>query len=89
MVAWSPWENVSYCWAVIYKNKRFYQRTNLMFGHKIPLGEADAVSPPPPLNGHFRARCDECGEEYDYERDQVLRVELELPAPFTSHELFR
>ena len=67
MATWSPWENANYCWVVICKNKRFHQHTNLMFGHKIPLGEADAVSPPPALNRHFRARCDECEEEYDYE----------------------
>jgi len=60
-----------------------------MFGHRIPLGEADAVSPPPALNGQFLARCDECRKEYDYDPEEVLRVELELPASFTPHPLFR
>jgi hypothetical protein len=89
MGAWSPWENANYCWVVICKNKRFHKHTNVMFGHKIPLGEADAVSPPPALNGQFLARCDECGKEYDYEPEEVMRVEPELPASFTAHELFK
>jgi len=60
-----------------------------MFGHKIPLGETDAVSPPPALTGAFSARCDECGEEHEYKPDEVLRAELELPASFTPHPLFK
>ena len=89
MGAWSPWENASYCWVVICKNKRFHQHTNVMFGHKIPLGETDAVSSPPALSGAFAVRCDECGEEHDYKPKEVLRFELELPASFTPHPLFK
>jgi hypothetical protein len=89
MGAWSPWESANYCWVVICKNKRFHQHTNVMFGHKIPLGETDAVSPPPALTGAFSARCDECGEEHEYKPDEVLRAELELPASFTPHPLFK
>ena len=49
MGAWSPWENANYCWVVICKNKKFHRDTNLLYGHKIPLGETDAVSPAPAL----------------------------------------
>jgi hypothetical protein len=60
----------------------------MMFGHKIPLGETDNFGPMP-VNGPFMAQCDECGEELSYEPAEVLRLELELPASFTPHPLFR
>jgi len=89
METWSPWDNANYCWVVICKNKRFHKQSNTMFGHKIPLGETDAVSPPPSLSGLFQARCDECGQEYEYEPKGILRVELNIPVGFTPHPLFR
>jgi hypothetical protein len=89
MGTWNPWENPNYCWVVICKNKRFHQQTNTMFGHKIPLGETDAVSPPPTFSGLFQARCDECGEAYDYEPNGLLRAEVSLPNGFAPHPLFR
>jgi len=52
-------------------------------------GLQNRVHPHTPLNGQFLARCDECGEEYDYEPKEILRVELELPASITPHELFK
>jgi hypothetical protein len=39
------WENPSYCWVVIRKNTKAHRGTNLMFGHKIPLGETDTFEP--------------------------------------------
>lgn len=33
--------------------------------------------------------CDECGKEYPYEPDEVLRLELELPGSFKPHPLFQ
>jgi hypothetical protein len=36
-----------YAWVVFCKNHKFHKRQNLFFGHKIPLGEADAFLPPP------------------------------------------
>jgi hypothetical protein len=41
------WANPSYCWVVICKNARAHRETNMMFGHKIPLGETDAFEPLP------------------------------------------
>jgi len=37
------------------------QKVNVMFGHKIPLGETDLYEPPLALDGPFTAYCDECG----------------------------
>jgi hypothetical protein len=88
MGAWSPWENPTYYWVVICKNKRFHRHANLLYGHKIPLGETDAVSDAPALGGAFVATCDECGEERSYEPEEVLRVELTLPESFAPHPLF-
>ena len=45
MGAWNPWDNPSYCWVVICKNKKVHRETNVMFGHKIPLGETDSFEP--------------------------------------------
>ena len=89
MGTWSSWDNPNYCWVVICKNKRFHRQANTMFGHKIPLGETDAVSPPPPVAGLFHARCDECGEEYEYEPTVLLRAELTPPNGFAPHPLFK
>jgi hypothetical protein len=83
------WADSHYCWIVICKNGGFHRHTNLLFGHRIPLGETDAVSPRPALAGSFKVQCDECGKEYSYEADDVLRFELELPETFTPHRLFR
>ena len=88
MGASSLWEGANYYWVVICKNKKFHRQTNLLYGHKIPLGETDAVSPVPTLALSFLARCDECGEEHSYRPEEVLRVELNLPEGFTPHPLF-
>jgi len=56
--------------------------TNVMFGHKIPMGETDSFEPVP-LSGPFLVQCDECGEEHSYEPEEVLRLEFELPESFT------
>jgi len=60
MGTWDPWANPNYYWVVICKNTKFHQDTNLMFGHKIPLGETDAFESLP-VSGPFLAKCDECG----------------------------
>lgn len=83
------WENSSYAWVVICKNKKFHKQTNVLFGHKIPLGYTDQFEPPPALSGPFTAKCDECGKENSYESDEVVRFELELPASFQPHSLFQ
>ena len=89
MASWSAWGQSSYCWAVICKNVRFHRHANVNSGHKIPLGETDAVTPPPAITGFFVAVCDECGKEFSYRADEVVRVELALPESFAPHPLFR
>ena len=89
MNSWSTWDNPSYCWIVICKNKRFHHQDNTMFGHRIPLGETDAFSPPPSIGDVFQVRCDKCGEEYSYKPEEILRVEETLPESFTPHLLFK
>src|ERR1700674_5650860 len=73
------WETRQYCWVVICKNQRFHHQTNLLYGHRIPLGETDAFTPRPPLDGTLTVRCDECGEENSYEPAEVLRYEEVFP----------
>jgi hypothetical protein len=90
MGTWSAWDDPGYCWIVICKNKSFHRHTNLMFGHKIPLGETDAVSPMPAvIIGPFRVACDECGKEYSFGPEEVLKVEMALPESFKACPLFR
>jgi hypothetical protein len=87
MGTWDPYGNPSYFWVVICKNAKAHRNTNLMFGHKIPLGETDAFEALP-VSGPFIVQCDECGKEDSYEPAEVLRVELETPASFTPHPRF-
>jgi len=47
MSSLDAWANPSYCWVVICKNARVHRETNMMFGHKIHLGETDAFEPLP------------------------------------------
>lgn len=82
------WDS-SYAWVVVCKNHRFHHHTNIYFGHKIPLGETDAYSPPPQLDRRFIVRCDHCGQENTYTPKDLFRVELDLPAWFTPHLLFQ
>ena len=81
------WDNPNYCWVVICKNEKAHRGPNVMFGHKIPLGETDAFETPP-VGEPFVVRCNDCGQEYSYEPQDVLRFELELPASFTPHPRF-
>ncbi len=77
-----------YVWAVICKNQRFHARQNRFFGHKIALGETDAIMPPPAMDSLLAVRCDECGQEYAYHPKDLVRIELELPDSFTPHPFF-
>jgi hypothetical protein len=82
------WDDPTYYWVVICKNKRFHNHTNILFGYKIPLGETDAVSSPPAIPGPFRVLCGECRHEYSYNPKEILRLELTDPGSFSLHPLF-
>lgn len=56
--------DTQYVWVVVCKNHKFHKRQNLFFGHKIPLGETDAIMSPPAVDGLLNVRGDDCGEEY-------------------------
>ena len=89
MASWSAWgEQEQYCWVVICKNKKFHNQQNLFSGHKIPLGETDAFSPPPSLDTQLSVRCDECGEECSYIADELVRFQMELASDFKPHPMF-
>jgi hypothetical protein len=83
------WEDSSYCWVVLCKNRWFHYRQTLFTSHRIPLSETDAVMSLPTLEGRFPVRCDDCGREYLYKSSDVRRYEQELPESFTPHPLFR
>ena len=89
MATWNPWgDDDSYCWAVICKNKKFHRHENLFSGHKIPLGETDAFSPPPNIEFRLRIRCDECGEENAYDPADLVRFQMNFAPDFKPHPLF-
>jgi hypothetical protein len=85
----SMWEETNYCWVVVCKNHWFHRRRNLFHGHRIPLGETDAVSSQPAIQGRFSVRCDDCDKEYLYSSSDLLRYEQELPESFVAHRLFQ
>jgi hypothetical protein len=89
MSSWSPWEDANYCWVVVCKNKRFHRHAGAAFGYKIPLGETDAVSEKPDLSAPFLVHCPDCGEQYSYGADEVLKVESGVLESFAPHPLFR
>jgi hypothetical protein len=89
MATWNTWgEQESYCWAVICKNNKFHRQENLFSGHKIPLGETDAFTPPPVIDFRLTVRCDECGEEYAYDPAELVRFQTNFPPDFKPHPLF-
>jgi len=86
------WEDNRYFWVVLCKYKWFHIRDSLslFYRYRIALGETDAVTPCPVVNGSFILRCDKCGKEASYKASDVLRFELdEPPESFTPHPLFR
>ena len=82
------YNNTQYYWVVLCKNRRFHHKGNLSYEHRIVLGEADAFSPPPLVDGQLKVRCDNCGEEYSYKPKEVLRAEIDVPENFVPHPLF-
>jgi hypothetical protein len=89
MATWSSWgENEGYCWVVICKNHKFHNHQNISSGHKVPLGETDAFSPPPEIDFSLTVRCDECGAEYKYDPADLLRFQMSFQPDFKPHPLF-
>ena len=89
MNAWSHWDGPEgYMWVVICKNHKFHKQHNLFSGHKIPLGETDALETPPAFGERLRVRCDACGEENDYVPSDLMRIQMEMHASFKHHPLF-
>ncbi len=80
--------NTEYFWVVLCKNNLFHYRQNRSTGHRILLGETDAVLPLPHLQASFIATCDNCGKEYKYKASEALRYETERPQSFVAHPLF-
>jgi len=83
------WENNSYCWVVICKNRWHHMRQNLFHGHRIPLAVTDAVSTRPAIDQRFEVKCDECRKTYVYRPSEVFRYEQEPASGFEPHPLFR
>ena len=89
MASWNTWgDEELYCWAVICKNQKFHRQENLFTGHKIPLGETDAFTPPPEIEFRLTVRCDECGEEYAYDSVDLVRLQMPCGSDFKPHPLF-
>lgn len=87
-------EGSNYCWAVVCKNLWFHVWQNIVTsrrftGHRIPLGETDAMKPLPALDGRFSVQCDLCGARFLCSPSDVRRYKRELPESFTPHPLFR
>jgi hypothetical protein len=78
-----------YFWVVLCKNNRFHHQRSLFYSQQIVLGETDAFSSLPMLTQQFTVRCDDCGEEYLYKPDDILRNEISIPEGFAPHPLFR
>jgi hypothetical protein len=72
---------------VICKNTKAHRAANVNAGHKIPLAEAHEYASPPKVRS-FVVTCDECGKEYSYEVEEVLRLEMDLPPDFKPHPLY-
>jgi len=78
-----------YFWAVVCKNHRFHHKGNIGYAHRILLGETDAFASLPLLPEKIKVRCESCGEEYSYKSKEIMRDEIEVPAHFVPHPLFK
>ena len=77
-----------YFWVVTCKNSSFHQN-NLHYAHHILLAETDYYASRPALPDEIRVRCDSCGGEYSYKKEEVLRGEVrDIPERFTPHPMF-
>jgi hypothetical protein len=80
-------ESNRYYWVVTCKNLAFHAQKNPLAGHRIVLAETDERSPHPEIVGTFKARCDDCGQQYVYEGPDIIRW-IGNPGSFTTHEIF-
>jgi hypothetical protein len=62
-------------------------RDEILVGHKIPLAETDAFESLP-VTIPFEVKCNECGHEFSYTPEEVMRVEFQIPSSFTPHPRF-
>jgi hypothetical protein len=82
------WSTRPYFWVVTCKNHHLHHKENVNYRHHILLGETDFYSSLPRLPDQIRVRCDSCGKEYSYAREEVLRAEVDAPETFIPHPLF-
>jgi hypothetical protein len=82
------WNTRPYFWVVTCKNHYFHQKENLNYRHHILLAETDFYASLPTLPDQIKVRCDSCGKEYSYTRNEMLRAEVDIPDSFTPHPLF-
>ena len=45
-------------------------------------------APPPEIDFRMTVRCDECGEEHQYDPADMVRFQMEIPSDFKPHPLF-
>jgi hypothetical protein len=76
-----------YYWVVTYNNETFHREKNPFAGHRIPLAETDPHAAHPDAVGRLSVRCDECGNEYSYEAQDVI-LWNGTPPLFTPHPKF-
>ena len=70
------------------KNYEFHREKNPFHGHRIPLGKMDEQMTRPDIPERLVVRCSDCSKEFQYDRSEVLRFQLQLPERFTPHPLF-
>jgi len=81
-------QELQYCWVVTCKNYEFHRERNPFHGHRIPLGKTDEQMPRPDIPQWLVVRCSDCSKEFQYDRSEVLRFQLQLPERFIPHPLF-
>jgi hypothetical protein len=82
------WNTRPYFWVVTCKNQRFHHKENVNYRHHILLGENDSYTSLPRLPVQIEVRCESCGKEFSYAREEVLRAEVDTPEAFIPHPLF-
>ena len=84
MLGYRNMETHRYYWVVTCKNIEFHGDQNPFALRRIALAETDEPAPHPSAIGRFSVRCDECGREYSYEAQDILKW-IGKPTVFTPH----